>query len=104
MFCHVCVLSWCACAPSQAKLAYQSESQKWGLVADQQLCEKADAVAELLRATTLEGHWVRVLIKTGSSKAEVKPSLEKYLLRYAQVKPDMIQPAIKGEVDNIMKK
>lgn len=97
-------MSWCACAPSQAKSAYQLESQKWGFVADQTLCEKADSVAKLSRETTLEGHYVRVLSSKKGNKTETKEKLEKYLLRYAQVAPDMIQPAIKHEVDKILKK
>ena len=61
-------------------------------------------MSSLSRATTLEGHYVRILTSKKGNKAELKHSVEKYMIRYAHEKPEDIQPAIKGEVDKIMKK
>ena len=76
---------------------------KLGKPVDDSLCKRSDAVAELARATTLEGHYTRIL--TGKKpKAELKSSLEKYCLRYAQVKPDMVQATIRAECETVMRK
>ena len=88
---------------TEAVNQYNAECKKWGASADEDLLTRATACAELARATTLEGHYVRIFT-TKKDKQERKDGLVKYATKYAAVDPQLVHAVLRAEVEKAMKK
>ena len=85
---------------SQAKTHYIAECGKLGVTPQEDLVAEATKVADISRAVTLEGHYIRV-IQTKKKEDRVE-AFRKYMARYAAVKPDDIHPLLRQEVEKTM--
>ena len=81
---------------------YVAESKKWGAETDSALLARAKQCGELARATTVEGQYIRVLMK--KEMQERQDGLCKYVQKYAAVPPGMDHPTLQQEVAKAMKK
>ena len=83
---------------------YNVECKKWSLEACNETLERAKVCGHLARATTLEGHYCRIMLSKSGDKAERDESLAKYWQKYAAVDPRLIHLALRAEVDKVMGK
>ena len=100
--CVVCRCRSCDFQFLEAMNVYVSELKKWGCDTDSAFLERAKLCAELARATTLEGHYIRCLNKKDAQ--EKADGLLKYSQKYAAVAPNKIHPTLQQEVAKANKK